>query len=78
MKQMQVDRFEEGFAVLIDEEEQIYNVPKDFFGFVLHAGDILMVETEGGKPVSARFLEKETEESKARAAELMRKLRRRP
>ena len=75
MKQMQVDRFEEGLAVLVDEEERLYPVPADFFGFVLHAGDVLAVEMQDGKPCRARFLAEETEERKARAAELMQKLK---
>ena len=78
MKQMQVDRLEEGLAVLVDEEERSFCVPKDFFGFALHAGDVLMVETEDGKPVRARFLAEETEARKTLAKELMQKLKRRP
>lgn len=78
MKQMQVDRFEEGLAVLVDEEERLYSVPADSFGFVLHAGDVLAVEMQDGKPCRARFLAEETEARKARAAELMLKLKRRP
>ena len=31
MKQMQVDRLEEGIAVLVDEEERLYHVREDFF-----------------------------------------------
>ncbi len=75
MKQMQVDRFEEGFAVLVDDEEKTYDVPRGLFGFELHAGDVLEVEMEEGRPVSARFLAEETESRRALARALMQKLK---
>lgn len=78
MKRMQVDRFEEGLAVLVDEREQSYSVPAGLFGFVLHAGDVLAVEMQEGKPCRARFLAEETDARKAQAKELMQKLKRRP
>ena len=36
-KKLQVDRFEEGLAVLFDMEKNIYNVQKNIFGFELCA-----------------------------------------
>lgn len=75
MKQMQVDRFEEGFAVLVDDDEKTYDVPREFFGFELHAGDVLEVEMEGERPVHARFLAEETESRRALARALMQKLK---
>ena len=77
MKQMQVDRLEEGIAVLVDEEERLYHVREDFFGFDLHAGDVLRVEMAENKPCRARFLAEETEARKTLAKELMQKLKRR-
>ena len=74
-KKMQVDRFEEGFAVLVDEDETIYNVPRETFGFDLHEGDFLAVEFSGNTPVSARFLAEETAAAKERIAALMKKLK---
>ena len=74
-KKMQVDRFEEGFAVLADDDETIYNVPREAFGFELHEGDILEVEFAGNAPVSARFLAEETAAAKERIAALMKKLK---
>lgn len=77
MKKMQVDRFEEGFAVLVGiQSKEICDVPKDLFGFVLHEGDILNVVFDGDKPVSAEFLAEETEAVKKRIRELMQKRRR--
>ena len=75
MKKLQVDRFEEGFAVLIDDDDMPIDVPRDLFGFALHEGDILAVKFEGDKPVSAVFLEEETAAVKARVEALRRKLR---
>lgn len=72
---MQVDRFEEGFAVLVDDDETIYNVPREAFGFELHEGDILEVELAGNATVSARFLTEETAAAKERIAALMKKLK---
>ena len=74
-KKMQVDRFEEGFAVLVDDDETIYNVPREAFGFELHEGDILEVELAGNATVSARFLTEETAAAKERIAALMKKLK---
>ena len=75
MKKLQVDRFEEGFAVLVDDDGMPIDVPRDRFGFELHEGDILAVEFEGKIPVSAVFLEEETLAVKARVQALRRKLR---
>ena len=72
---MQIDRFEEGFAVLVDEEEKIYNVPREQFGFPLHEGDVLRVTLADGMPVSAQFMAEETAMRRERAAALMRKLK---
>ena len=52
-------------------------VREDFFGFDLHAGDVLMVEMAENKPCRARFLAEETEARKTLAKELMQKLKRR-
>ena len=75
MKKLQVDRFEEGFAVLLDENDMPINVPKDAFGFELHEGDILDVEFDGDRAISAVFLEKETLAVKERIAALRKRLR---
>ncbi len=76
MKKLQVDRFEGEIAVLFDAEKNVYDVPKDAFGFALHEGDILEVEFSDGKPCSAKFLEEETKAMQARVRELMKKLKR--
>ncbi|MBQ8496295.1 MAG: DUF3006 domain-containing protein [Clostridia bacterium] len=76
MKKLQVDRFEGEIAVLYDENKRIYDVPKDLFGFTLHEGDILEVKFEEDKPVSARFLEEETETMRNRIKALKAKLKR--
>ena len=75
MKKLQVDRFEEGFAVLVDDDGMPIDVPRNHFGFELHEGDILAVEFDGKTPVSAVFLEEETLAVKARIEALRRKLR---
>ncbi|MBQ3489199.1 MAG: DUF3006 domain-containing protein [Clostridia bacterium] len=75
-KKLQVDRFEGALAVLFDMEKNIYHVSKDLFGFELHEGDYLETVFENGKPVSAVFLEKETERERQKIMELMAKLRR--
>ena len=76
MKKMQVDRFEGEIAVLLDMDKQIYDIPKDIFGFELHEGDLLKVHFENETPVSAVFLAEETEALRARAKALMAKLKR--
>ena len=75
-KKLQVDRFEENLAVLFDMEKNIYNVPKDLFGFELNEGDYLDVTFENGVPASAVFLAEETEEARQKIRALMEKLRR--
>ena len=75
-KKLQVDRFEENLAVLFDMEKNIYNVPKDLFGFELHEGDYLDVAFENDAPASAVFLAEETEEARQKVRALMEKLRR--
>ena len=76
MKKMQIDRFEEGFAVLVDDEMKTVDVPRAFFAFEVHEGDILEMEFEGDTPISAKFLQEETESAKARTKSLMEKLKR--
>lgn len=76
MKILQVDRFEGEIAVLFDREKNVYDVPKNVFGFALHEGDLLDVTFSDGKPIAAKFLAEETEKLKKRAAELREKLRR--
>ncbi len=75
MKKMQLDRFEEHFAVLADDNMNILNIPKDFFPFEVHEGDILEIEFEEETPISARFLAEETETAKARTKALMERLK---
>lgn len=75
MKKLQVDRFEEDFAVLVDDDDMPIDVLRDLFGFELHEGDILAVEFDGDTPVSAVFLEEETLAVKARVEALRRRLR---
>ena len=73
---MQADRIEGKLVVLIDDDENIYNIPKDFFGEELKDGNIYEIEFEDGKPVRYVFLEEETERVRRRIKELMEKLRR--
>lgn len=72
---MQIDRMEGKLAVLVDDDENIYNIPKDFFGEDLSEGNIYEIEFEDGKPVRYIFLEEETEAVRRRIKELMAKLR---
>jgi len=76
MIKVQVDRFEEGFAVLTDDEEKLYHVPREQFPFEIHEGDILRVEFVGGHLQYAEFLAEETAEMRERIAALMKKLKR--
>ncbi len=75
MKKMQVDRFEADFVVLVDDEMKTVDIPKAFFAFEIHEGDILEIEFEGDKPLSAKFLAEETEAAKARVKSLMERLK---
>lgn len=75
MKKMQIDRFEGDFAVLADDEMKTIDIPKSFFAFEVHEGDILEMEFEGDKPISAKFLVEETEAAKARVKTLMERLK---
>ena len=72
---MQIDRIEGKLAVLVDDDENIYNIPKDFFGEDGKEGNIFEITFEDGKPVSAVFLAEETERVRRRIKELMAKLR---
>ena len=72
---MQIDRIEGKLAVLVDDDENIYNIPKGFFGEDLREGNIFEIEFEDGKPVRYVFLEEETEAVRRRIKELMAKLR---
>ena len=74
-KKLQVDRFEGDLAVLFDMDYRLYNVPKDIFGFELHAGDYLDVTFENDVPTSAVFLAEETEAARQRIKALMAKMR---
>lgn len=75
-KKLQVDRFEGEIAVLFDMEKNLYDVPKDIFGFELHGGDYLEVTFENEAPVSAVFLAEETEAARQKIRALMAKMRR--
>ena len=75
MKKMQIDRFEGAFAVLADDDMKTMDIPKAFFPFKVHEGDVLEIEFEGEMPVSARFLAEETEAAKARTKSLMERLK---
>ncbi|MBE6666296.1 MAG: DUF3006 domain-containing protein [Ruminococcaceae bacterium] len=75
-KKLQTDRFEGDIAVLFDMEKNLYDVPKDLFGFELHEGDYLEVTFENGVPVSAVFLAEETEAARQKIRALMAKMRR--
>ncbi len=72
-----VNRFEEGFAVLLkDEGVGAYDVPREQLKADVHEGDILDVEfDEAGKLASVVFLEEETRARRERAKALMEKLR---
>lgn len=72
-----VNRFEEGFIVLLkDESVGSYDVPREQFTIDVHEGDVLDVEfDEAGKLTSAVFLEEETRARRERAIALMTKLR---
>ncbi len=72
---MQIDRIEGKLAVLVDDDENICNIPKGFFGEDLGEGNIYEIEFEDGKPVRYIFLEEETEAVRRRIKELMAKLR---
>ena len=72
---MQIDRIEGKLAVLVDDDENIYNIPKGFFGEDAKEGNIFEITFEDGKPVSAVFLAEETERVRRRIKELMAKLR---
>ena len=72
---MQADRMEGKLVVLIDDDENIYNIPKSFFGEELKDGNIYEIDFEDGKPVRYVFLEEETERIRRRIRELMEKLR---
>ena len=74
-KKLQVDRFEGDLAVLFNREGEVYDVPKDCFGFALHEGDYLEVTLEDGVPVSAVFLAEETEAARQKIRALMAKMR---
>lgn len=73
---VRIDRFEESFAVCVDEEETFYDLPRADFSIPLHEGDILDIELQNGKVVSARFLEEETKAEAEAVRALMRSLRR--
>lgn len=75
MKKMQIDRFEGDFAVLADDDMKTMDIPKSFFSFEVHEGDIFEIEFEGDAPISAKFLSEETEAEKARVRSLMEKLK---
>lgn len=75
IKKMQIDRLEEGFVVLADEEMRTLDLPKSFFSDEIHEGDLFSIVFEGETPVSATFLPEETDASKARTKSLMEKLR---
>lgn len=76
MIKVQVDRFEEGLAVLVDEEEKLYNIQRGQFPFEIHEGDILCVEIVCGHLQYAEFLAEETAAARERVAALMKKLKR--
>lgn len=44
-----VDRIEEGLAVFVGDNEQIYNLPLDAIGFDVSEGDICNAKLEDGK-----------------------------
>ena len=72
---MQIDRMEGKLAVLLDDDENIYNIPKAFFCEDAKEGNIFEITFEDGKPVRYIFLEEETERVRRRIKELMAKLR---
>ena len=74
-KKLQVDRFEGEIAVLFDMDYRLYNVPKDVFGFELHAGDYLDVTFENDVTATAVFLAEETEAARQKIKALMAKMR---
>lgn len=73
---VRIDRFEESFAVCVDEEENFYDLARADFSIPLHEGDILDIELQNGKVVSARFLEEETRAEAEAVRALMKSLRR--
>ncbi len=75
MKKMQIDRFEEEIAVLIWEDEKALDIPKSAFPFEVHAGDILEIEWDGERLLSARLLKEETAAQKARNHSLMERIK---
>ena len=75
MKKMQIDRFEGDFAVLVDEDMKMMDVPRAFFSFEVHEGDIFEIEFDENIPISAKFLQEETEAAKVRVRSLMERLK---
>ncbi len=75
MKIMQIDRFEENFAVFVDDEDRCLNIPRSLFSCELHEGDIFEIEWDGNALQAARFLEEETEAQRARVKMRMERLK---
>lgn len=72
-----VDRFEEGFVVLLEDEGNgAYDIPREQFKTEVHEGDIFEVEfDENGNIASAVYLEEEVRARREHARMLMEKLR---
>ena len=75
-KELYVDRIEDGdIVVLLDGEKNIYEIELGFFAAPPNEGDYFDFVFEDGKPVSAEFLAKKTEEAHERIRYLMAKMR---
>lgn len=75
-KEFEVDRIEEGLVVLLDEEENIRNIPRENFPIEVHPGDTLLLELDGKRVLFAEYQKEKTEARRSRIAELMEKLKR--
>ena len=64
-----------GFVVCEDEECNFYDLRKSGFSIPLHEDDILLIELDGDRVVSAQFLREETEAKKSEVRALMQSLR---
>ena len=77
MKKAVIDRFEEGFAVLLmgDDERQI-EVPRAVLPRGAREGHWLRIELDGEQVLSATIDEEETARTQARIADKLARLRR--
>ncbi|MFL6559893.1 MAG: DUF3006 domain-containing protein [Bacillus sp. (in: firmicutes)] len=76
-----VDRFDEGFAVLLQRDNETIEkvVPKALLGATTAEGDILLVTfNHAGEVVKSEILTEETEQARRQASRLLSKLQNKP